>query len=106
MSTQGISGDARHTSEDHRQLMAVNNALLEAIIDIKQLLQSDRQISYPGTIQLDPKEVLSTANLNIEHFIGLLGGRIAWTSDPEEHLELESSSRTLKVLWPSIMEDG
>lgn len=106
MSLSNIVGDARLTTEEFRLLMSTNNALLDAVIDIKQLLQKERQINYPGTSPTERKGTFYPGSVSIATFIRACQGRLIWTSDPEEHLELDRCSRTLKILWPSTSDDG
>lgn len=110
MSSQAIidDDDTRPTAADLQKLIRINKALLDAIIDIKQLLHNERHISNPEPLPSEPEIKFSTAHLHLASFIDRCNGCVIWTLDPEAHLELETNSRgaTLKILYPRTMDNG
>lgn len=106
MSTQDIIEDAKPMTDDLRELMITNKALLGAVKDIQHMLQNEKQIPYPVTLITKQKDSFCTSSLNITHFIDDCQGCLEWISNPEEHLELDRRRKTLKMLWPSTTDDG
>ena len=105
---EDASENATLTANNIQQLMTVNKALLDAVIDIKQLLQNQRQVAYPGNLPAAGTTTFATDLLDIGYFIRCCGGRLVWTSDPEEHLEFDWATRSLKFMWPNmtVLTDG
>jgi hypothetical protein len=105
MSRQDTINEAMPTS-DLQHLVLANKAMLDAIIDIRQLVQNERPINYPGTPPTERRKTVDTCFLNIAYFCVACKGHLDWTFNPAEHLKFEKSSQTMKILWPTTTDDG
>ncbi|XMA20098.1 hypothetical protein WAI453_012889 [Rhynchosporium graminicola] len=92
-------------ADNIHQLMTVNNALLDVMIDIKQLLENERQVAYPGNLPATGRTSFAIDRLDVWYFPRICGGHIVWTLDPEEHLEFDRTTESLKFMRSNLTDD-